>query len=329
MTATFVISLDLELMWGVRDKRTVASWGDAVRGERQAIPAILQRFSEAGVRATWAVVGMVFAPDRQSILRHAPDLKPAYDDPKLSPYDALDGEVGEDEAADPHHYGRDFIEQIKATPGQEVATHTFSHFYCLEPGQTIAAFEADLRAAIAIAAEDGLVLRSIVFPRNQMTAAHIEACRKLGIDCYRGNPETFAYRSRSGAENSKIVRATRLLDGVLPIDGPHGYRLEAVGDGPFNIPASRFLRPYSRRLPGYSALHLQRVMGEMTHAARAGRMYHLWWHPYNFGRDTGRNLEALDRLLAHFARLKADHGMDSATMGDLAERGLSVVDPRA
>jgi len=328
MTGTFVISLDLELMWGVRDKRTVASWGDAVRGERRAIPEILRRFSDAGVRATWAVVGMVFAADKDAIARHAPALKPSYADARLSPYGALETEAGDDEAADPHHFGADFVRQIKATPGQEVATHTFSHFYCLEPGQTIEAFEADLQAAIAIAAEEGLALRSIVFPRNQMTAAHIAAARRLGIDCYRGNPETFAYRSRSGAENSKVVRATRLIDGVLPIDGPHGYRLEPVEEGPFNIPASRFLRPYTSRLPGYTDLHLRRVMGEMTHAARSGRMYHLWWHPYNFGRDTDRNLEGLDRLLSHFAGLRDEHGMESAAMGDLAQRKLSVVEGR-
>ncbi len=329
MSGTFVISLDLELMWGVRDKRTVASWGDAVRGERRAIPEILRRFADAEVRATWAVVGMVFARDKDGILRHAPKLKPQYEDPRLSPYDALETEAGTHEDDDPHHFGRDFVEQIKAIPGQEVATHTFSHFYCLEPGQTIEAFEADLRAAIAIAAEDGLTLRSIVFPRNQMTDAHIAACRRMGIDCYRGNPETFAYRSRSGSENSRIVRATRLIDGVLSIDGPHAYQLEPVEDGPFNIPASRFLRPFNRRLPGYAELHLRRVMGEMTHAARSGRMYHLWWHPYNFGRDTDRNLEGLDQLLAHFQTLKREYGMESASMGDLAARNLSVVNPRA
>lgn len=329
MAGSFVISLDLELMWGVRDKRTIASYGDAVRGERRAIPEMLKRFAANGVRATWAVVGMVFARDKDGILRHAPAIKPQYVEQGLSPYEALESEVGADEASDPHHFGRQFVEQIAATPGQEVGTHTFSHFYCLEPGQTIEAFEADLSAAIAIAREQGLELRSIVFPRNQMTPEHIAACRRLGIDCYRGNPESFAYRARSGEDQSKIVRATRLLDSVLPIDGPHAYELREVEDGPFNIPASRFLRPYDGRLPGYSALHLNRIKGEMTHAARTGRMYHLWWHPHNFGRDTDQNLAALDEVLAHFISLRDRYGMESANMGDLASRKLSVVDAAA
>jgi len=324
MTGTFVISLDLELMWGVRDKRTVASYGDAVLGERQAIPGMLHRFAVNDVRATWATVGMVFARDRQDLLTHAPSLRPDYVDANLSPYAALESEIGADETVDPLHYGRDLVARIAATPGQEVATHTFSHFYCLEPGQTITAFEADLEAAKAIASRAGLSLRSIVFPRNQMTPEHIAAARRQGIDCYRGNPGSFAYRSRSGAENSAMVRATRLLDAVVPLDGAHGYQLLEVAEGPFNIPASRFLRPYMCEAPAFSALHLRRVMAEMTDAARKGLMYHLWWHPHNFGRNTEQNLAMLDRLLAHFQRLKREHGMTSASMGDLAERRLSA-----
>ncbi len=324
MTGTFVVSLDLELMWGVRDKRTVTSYGDAVLGERQAIPGMLQRFAANDIRATWATVGMVFARDRQDLLKHAPSLRPAYTDANLSPYDALEDQIGSDEAVDPLHYGRELVAQVAATPGQEVATHTFSHFYCLEPGQTIAAFEADLEAARSIASGEGLSLRSIVFPRNQMTPEHIAAAHRRGIDCYRGNPGSFAYRTRSGAENSAVVRATRLLDAIVPLDGAHGYQLREVADGPFNIPASRFLRPWMRKAPAFSALHLRRVMAEMTDAARKGLMYHLWWHPHNFGRDTEQNLAMLDQLLAHFQVLKHEHGMVSASMGDLAERRLSA-----
>jgi 5-carboxymethyl-2-hydroxymuconic-semialdehyde dehydrogenase len=36
---------------------------------------------------------------------------------------------------------------------QEIATHTFCHYYCLEDGQTAAAFAADLAAAVAAARE--------------------------------------------------------------------------------------------------------------------------------------------------------------------------------
>jgi len=37
----FVISLDFELLWGVRDKRTIADYGANIRGVRDAVPALL------------------------------------------------------------------------------------------------------------------------------------------------------------------------------------------------------------------------------------------------------------------------------------------------
>src|SRR3990170_6701363 len=37
----FVISLDMELMWGVRDKSSKEQYGHRVLGEREAIPAML------------------------------------------------------------------------------------------------------------------------------------------------------------------------------------------------------------------------------------------------------------------------------------------------
>ena len=54
----FVVSLDMELMWGVRDKRSKDQYGRQVLGEREAIPAMLDLFEREGIRATWAVVGM-------------------------------------------------------------------------------------------------------------------------------------------------------------------------------------------------------------------------------------------------------------------------------
>ena len=44
----FVISLDFELMWGVRDHATRESYGRNVLGGRQAIPAMLDLFPQAG-----------------------------------------------------------------------------------------------------------------------------------------------------------------------------------------------------------------------------------------------------------------------------------------
>ena len=141
-----VISLDFEINWGVRDQQTLAQYGPHLLGVRQAVPAMLELFAEYGLHATWATVGLLFFRTKAELLAHLPAVQPQYADPNLSPYLALDA-VGEDEAHDPYHFGYSLIQQIKATPGQEMASHTFCHYYCLERGQTLEAFRADLQAA--------------------------------------------------------------------------------------------------------------------------------------------------------------------------------------
>ena len=71
MSGNLVVSLDFELMWGVRDHRSLSDYGDAVLGGRQAIPLILERFERAGIRATWATVGLLFAKSRDQMLEYA------------------------------------------------------------------------------------------------------------------------------------------------------------------------------------------------------------------------------------------------------------------
>ena len=95
--------------------------------------------------------GFPFFRRRNELLRALPVERPHYDDAHLTPYEEM-GAVGQDEDEDPFHFGRSLLDQIRSTPEQEIGTHTFSHYYCLEPTQSIAVFQADLRAALAAAA---------------------------------------------------------------------------------------------------------------------------------------------------------------------------------
>src|SRR5690606_11461776 len=121
---------------------------DNLLGVRQAIPAMLDRFRRHEIHATWATVGLLMFDDKQSMLASLPpeDLRPGYTNAALSPYQSMDT-IGPDEASDPFHYGLSLVRQIAAIPHQEIGTHTFSHYYCLEAGQTEAQFRADLEAA--------------------------------------------------------------------------------------------------------------------------------------------------------------------------------------
>jgi peptidoglycan/xylan/chitin deacetylase (PgdA/CDA1 family) len=323
MPGTLVISLDFELFWGVRDKRTIEGYGANILGTHKAIPAMLAVFEQFGLRATWATVGFLFYPTKAQLLAHLPAEKPQYANANLSPYPSL-ADIGDDEQADPYHFGRQALELIRQASGQEIGTHTFCHYYALERGQTPEAFRQDLQAAIQAGHETGIEIRSLVFPRNQYNVAYLDICRELGLTTYRGNEQHWIYKERSEEQQALWKRGARLLDAYVNLSGHHTFKLESVaGDqAPFNIPASRFLRPWSRRLQAGEELRIRRIEHAMTHAAKTGEVFHLWWHPENFGANLTQNIAILTRLGKHFAHLQATYQMESATMAELGDRLL-------
>ena len=322
MAGTFVVSLDFELHWGVRDRFTVEQYAANLYGAREVVPRMLERFEACGVRASWATVGMLFCESREELLERMPDRLPEYEDPRLSPYPEV-RTLGADEHADPLHFAPSLIRAVAATPGQEVATHTFSHFYCLEPGQTIEDFEADMRAAVDVARDAGVELRSIVFPRNQVNHDYLPVCARLGLVAYRGNPDAWQHHSRPGAHETPLRRAGRLLDAYLPVSGARARPPVRTGpDGLLDVPADRFFRPYSPRLARLEPKKVGRMLAELSDAARRGAVYHLWWHPHNFGVHQDHHLAQLDAVLARFELLREETGMRSLTMAELArEKG--------
>ena len=315
---TFIVSLDFELYWGIRDVKTVAQYREKLLGVRRAVPAMLATFAEYDVHATWATVGFLFFRRRNELLRALPVERPHYDDAHLTPYEEM-GAVGQDEDEDPFHFGRSLLDQIRSTPEQEIGTHTFSHYYCLEPTQSIAVFQADLRAALAAAADLGVVLKSIVFPRNQYDEGHLQICAQMGLKAFRGNPQSWLYRPRVGAGETRWVRAARLLDSYCDLSSHNCYSLaEPMGAVPMNLPASRFLRPYIAKVPVAQALQERRIKGDLTYAAQQGLVYHLWWHPHNFGAHLEENIGMLRHILDHFQSLRERYGMQSKNMAESA-----------
>lgn len=319
----FVISLDFELHWGVRDTLSIDSYRDNILGGRQAIPKILKMFQQHGIHSTWAVVGLLFFHNKGDLCSKLPKSLPAYLDKRLSPYSYLQ-HIGDNEQSDPMHYAPSLIKQIASYEGQEIASHTFSHYYCLAPGQSTDTFRADLAAARDAAQALGFEVKSLVFPRNQCNHDYLAVCREQGFIAYRGNAAAWMYRATDDARQTLPLRLARFTDAYLNLSGICASNVDCwPGDIPVNLPASRFLRPVSRRLSLFEPLRLRRIKAEMSHAARQGLLYHLWWHPHNFGVNTEQNLSFLDKILDHYHRLQERDGMRSMNMGELAEQVIA------
>ncbi len=315
----FVMSFDFELHWGVRDHMPAdGSYRQNLLGARVVIPKLLALFERYEIAATWATVGFLFASSRQELDSFRPAILPKYNDEALDPSAEA---TGSDEQNDPLHYAGSLLQLIKQCPAQEIATHTFSHYYCLEPGQSKEAFRADLASAVAIAAERGIAIRSIVFPRNQFNPAYCSALLDAGITSYRGPERGWMYRAVPQAQNVAAKRAARLADSYFGAAGGQGVKWSEIpqADGLCNVRGSRFLRPLNRNLGAFEKRRLHRITNEMNSAAENHELYHLWLHPHNFGINTEANLEFLEQILQSFASCRSRLGMRSLTMHAAAE----------
>ena len=318
----FVISLDFELMWGVRDKRTIDDYGQNIINVHKIIPRTLELFKKYEIKGTFSIVGFLFFKTKEELLAYLPVIKPNYKDKSLSPYEGNYIEhIGSDYQEDKYHFAPSLIEEIKKYPEQEIGTHTFSHYYCLEKGQTLESFREDIKKAIEIGKEQNIKITSLIFPRNQFNINYLQICSELGITCYRGNEHSWLYQAKSGEEESSFRRAIRLLDSYINITGHNCYSDDYMAKHtPINIPSSRFLRPYSSKLSFLESFRLERIKASMTFAAKNNLTYHLWWHPHNFGADMEANFNFLEKILTHYQELNKKYNFQSYTMSDLAKK---------
>lgn len=311
----FVISLDFELMWGVRDNRSIQNYGKNILGVRMSIPAMLSLFRKYKVKATWATVGLLLYGSKKELFNNIPPELPKYDNLNLNPYPYLNY-IGDNEKDDPFHYGLSLAQKIVECDGMELASHTFSHYYCLESGQSIAQFKEDLKASKnalkSLTSSDPI---SLVFPRNQYNSKYLPACRDLGFKTFRGNELSWLYGA--SRKVTQLKRGARLADAYFPLSGDNSFEPQ-LENGMVNVAASRFLRPYNHSLGFMQSFHVSRIKASMKKAAVSGKSYHLWWHPHNFGLNLSENIIVLEDILKYFKFLESEYGMVSSTMGDFS-----------
>jgi len=146
-------------------------------------------------------------------------------------------------------------------------------------------------------------------------------CRESGLDSYRGNPVSWLYSGRNKNDQSLFRRALRITDAYLNLTGHHCHDKSDVKEGPLvNVAASRFLRPWSRKLRLLEPLRLRRIKKGMEHAAKTGKLFHLWWHPHNFGANLEQNMQFLESILRYYRELHEKYGFSSITMSGLTDK---------
>tara|TARA_B100001123_G_scaffold450768_1_gene623563 strand:+ start:1020 stop:2003 length:984 start_codon:yes stop_codon:yes gene_type:complete len=312
----FTVSLDFELYWGVRDKRTIEDYEKNLEGAKKAIEVILEVFEEYEVHATWATVGFLFAKDSKELGKMIPLRIPSYNDINLNPYQYIE----KNNFLEPsYHFAPNLIKKIHDCENQEIGTHTFSHYYCLEEGQNIEEFNNDIEAAVAIAQKNNIPIKSLVFPRNQLNPEYLSVLNKHGIDSYRGNEQTWSHKASDSNNNKFTKRVFRFLDSYINLTGSNTFSLSSIkSDKPYEIQSSCFLRPTSKKFALIEGLKKRRITNSLTKAAKECEIFHLWWHPHNFGINTDENIEILREILSCYKDMRSTYGMKSLNMGEIS-----------
>ncbi len=317
MQGFLTVSLDFELLWGIFDKVGTTYNPEYFVNTRRVIPQMLDLFARNQIQVTWATVGMLFAENEEEWRHYSPAFLPSYRDRKYSAYhwakvNGIRPEV---------HFAPELIREILATPFQELGSHSFAHYYTLMRGQSPEQFREDLMASQRIAMEKfGVRLQSLVFPRNHINELYLKICKEQGFSYVRGNPKNWFWQETQHEDQGK--KWFRSADCFFPIGSKTSYPLEEIScrpDEPIILPASRILRPFSNRNSLFNSVRLSRILNEMSRAAQLGEVYHLWWHPHNFGTNPEASMDELKKIVAHFDRLKKEYGMESLTMENLGK----------
>jgi hypothetical protein len=316
----FVLSLDTELVWGSFDHTPPSEWALKYGETRVAIADILELLDEFAIPATWAVVGHLFL---SSCARNSEGLAhPELKRPRFSwyPHDWLALDPCTDRSHESWWYGDDIVDAIlKARVRHEIGCHSFSHIVFGDPACSGECIEADLGECLKVAAQRSVRLRSFVFPRN--IEGHHDLLLPAGFCCFRGAEPSWYSRLPS-----VLRRAGHYVDQALAIPPPVSTPCE-LQPGLWNIPASALLlhRGGIRRLIPLSS-RITKARRGLEQAVKTGKVFHLWFHPFNLCPDRREMTEVLRKILSIAADLRDKGLLQIMTMASLADQMTKLRD---
>jgi hypothetical protein len=287
MPGTLIISIDLELAWGVWDKVTSDDLRMVEMGERPICAALIELFDRYELPATWAIVAALL-DEESSISR--PGGRSCW-------------------------YAPEIIEWlVRAKAAHEIASHGGRHVYFSSIGTSEA--QRDLEFARDVHRAHALPFKSLVFPRNGV--GHLDALASVGLRTFRG-PDV-GWPSVGRRLGSTAGRMANLAEKILPVP-PRPVTAKSC-DGLMDIPGSMLLlgRNGMRRfvLPWVTRAKLA---AGLSRARRTGGIFHLWFHPSNFYYRREEQFATLAWFLDHAADEASRGRLDIRTMGSYAING--------
>ena len=308
----FVISLDFELFWGVADIADIAQWENDIKKVYDIVPRTLDLFEKYGIHATWATVAGIMLDDYKELLQYLPEDLPEQTHEIISKFNFSDELKS---IPDYMLFGNKLVQLVKNAEGQEIGTHTFTHYYCDKKDSNIKDFLYEMDTASLIMKKKGYgECNSVVFPRNQVSECYVHVLPQ-NIYAFRGSIP--GYIDKLKKKNRRLGTLVWYLDHYLPLQNS-AYSLNEIKKGKkYDIKLSRLFKAYKEKYRFAEKMKIWRYKKEMEYAAKKGKVYHICWHPHNFSRCTDRNFEQLEDLLIKFKVLEEKYGMVSMNMDEL------------
>ncbi len=312
----FTLSLDFELIWGTVDLFGPERFRRACEIEREIVIArLLSLLEEFEIAATWCILGHLLLPGcRRSDGRAHPEIvRPRH---AWVHGDWLQHDPCTDEARAPLFYGRSLVERIRACRvPQEIGSHSFSHAVFSDPGCSREAAASELQASVEAARHLGLELRSFAFPRNGV--GHLDLLPQFGFTNYRGPAPRWYERRQPPTALQRLAR----LWSVLAAAEPPAVAPAQAAHGLVNVPASMIYSPRHgpRRYISVSR-RVRRARKGLDAATRAGRVFHLWFHPTNLADEPETMFRGLRDIFMTVRGLRHQGRLSVETMKALACR---------
>jgi hypothetical protein len=277
--------------------------------EREVIiDRLLSLLVEFEIPATWCIVGHLFLDRCDG--NHAEMRRPSH---SWQNGDWYANDPGTDLRANPLFYGRDLVEKIRnCSVPQEIGSHSFSHVIFGDEGCSREVARSEVEAALRVAREQGLDMKSFVFPRNSV--GHLDVIREGGFTCFRG-PEPTWYEGKKWLGPTR--RLAHLWDVILASEPPLALP-KSTPEGVWNIPGSMIYFPmHGLRKYIPVARRVRRAIKGLEAAAHDRKIFHLWFHPTNLADETEKMLGGLRSVFDHARQLRKEGRLQFAPMRDL------------
>ena len=302
-----ILSLDTEQIWGYLDLLNETQFRNKYPDAQAAHEKVLACLSNAGVSATWFMVG--------GMALHGSD---GARDRRMAglPVEWTERIPAGVEATTPLWYRPSFVERLRrALPFQEIGLHGgLTHLIWTDVRATREVAKRELAEGVK-ALEQALV-RPVSFSFGREQEAYHDLLPGHGIRCYRGRTVTRAFQR--GATISGAL--ARLLDELRRSTPPPVWPQETL-PGLWNIPSSLFLYPIGPSRTRVAGLRsrIERFSRGISAAARLRGIFHFCLHPENLT-ESPHGFSMLEDILERLVRARDRGDVEILTMGEVAAR---------